>query len=89
MTDPQQNAKNGESKLMLGFILRRCAVELGHAPTPEEFAAWANEQKQHGKSFCLFGKAISPSAAKVMFSQPGRMVTVSPQGMARIWRGKR
>lgn len=82
-------SRGDQNKLMLGFILRRCAVELGHAPTPDEFAAWANEQKQNGKSFCLFGKAITSSAAKVMFSQPGRMVTVSPQGMARIWQGNR
>jgi len=82
-------SRGDQNKLMLGFILRRCAVELGHAPTPEEFAVWANEQEQNGKFFCLFGKAITSSAAKVMFSQPGRMVTVSPQGMARIWRGKR
>jgi hypothetical protein len=75
--------------MMLGFIVRRCAAELGHAPSPDEFAAWANRQKQNGKSYCLFGKEISPSAAKVMFSQPGRMVTVSPEGLARAWKGDR
>ena len=75
--------------MMLGFIVRRCAAELGHTPSPDEFAAWANRQKQNGKSFCLFGKEISPSVAKVMFSQPGRMVTVSPEGLARVWKGDR
>jgi len=80
---------NGEAKMMLGFIVRRCAAELGHTPSPDEFAAWANRQKQNGKSFCLFGKEISPSVAKVMFSQPGRMVTVSPEGLARVWKGDR
>jgi hypothetical protein len=84
-----QNTKNGEAKVMLGFIVRRCAAELGHTPSPDEFAAWANRQKQNGKSYCLFGKEISPSAAKVMFSQPGRMVTVSPEGLARAWKGDR
>ena len=88
MVDPH-NGKNGEAKMMLGFIVRRCAAELGHAPSPDEFAAWANRQKQNGKSYCLFGKEISPSAAKVMFSQPGRMVTVSPEGLARAWKGDR
>jgi hypothetical protein len=34
----------------------------------------------------LFGKEISAAIAKVMFSQPGRMVTVNPEGMARIWK---
>jgi hypothetical protein len=84
-----QNTKNGEAKMMLGFIVRRCAADLGHTPSPDEFAAWANRQKQNGKSYCLFGKEISPSVAKVMFSQPGRMVTVSPEGLARVWKGDR
>ena len=86
MVDPH-NGKNGEAKMMLGFIVRRCAAELGHTPTPDEFAAWANRQRQNGRSYCLFGKEISPLVAKVMFSQPGRMVTVSPEGLARIWKG--
>jgi len=75
--------------MMLGFIVRRCAAELGHTPTPDEFAAWANRQRQNGRFYCLFGKEISPLVAKVMFSQPGRMVTVSPEGLARIWKGNR
>jgi hypothetical protein len=72
-----------ESKMMLGFIVRRCAAELGHNPTPDEFATWANGNGSH---LCLFGKEISSAAAKVMFSQPGRLVTVSPEGLARIWK---
>ena len=88
MADPHIG-KNGEAKMMLGFIVRRCAAELGHTPTPDEFAAWANRQRQNGGSYCLFGKEISPWVAKVMFSQPGRMVTVSPEGLARIWKGNR
>ena len=84
-----RKANNGDAKMMLGFIVRRCAAELGHAPSPDEFAAWANRQKQNGRSYCLFGKEISPAAAKVMFGQPGRLVTVSPEGLARIWKGDR
>jgi hypothetical protein len=79
-----RNTKSGESKMMLGFIVRRCAADLGHTPTPDEFARWANGYHQHGKRLCLFGKEISASHAKVMFSQPGRLVSVSPEGMARI-----
>ena len=81
--------KNGEAKVMLGFIVRRCAADIGHTPTPDEFASWANEQRYAGTRFCLFGKEISPTAAKVMFGQPGRLVTVSPQGLARMWKGNR
>ncbi|HEX9788082.1 MAG TPA: hypothetical protein VGB09_08645, partial [Candidatus Binatia bacterium] len=66
----------------------RCAADIGHTPTPDEFAKWANGYyHRHGKRLCLFGKEISASIAKVMFTQPGRMVTVSPEGMARIWKG--
>lgn len=75
---------NGESKMMLGFIVRRCAADIGHTPTPDEFAKWANGHYQRGKRLCLFGKEISASHAKLMFSQPGRLVSVSPEGMARI-----
>lgn len=81
-----RNSKNGEAKMMLGFIVRRCAADLGHTPTPDEFARWANGDHQ-GKRLCLFGKAISASHAKVMFSQPGRLVSISAEGMARIARG--
>ena len=74
--------------MMLGFIVRRCAADLGHNPTPDEFATWANGSGgRKGNRLCLFGTEISSSAAKVMFSQPGRLVTVSPEGLARIWKG--
>lgn len=81
-----RNSKNGEAKMMLGFIVRRCAADIGHTPTPDEFARWANGDDQRGKRFCLFGKEISASHAKIMFSQPGRLVSVSPEGLARIAR---
>ena len=83
MVSTFNNNNDGEAKMMLGFIVRRCAAELGHNPTPDEFATWANG---NGSRLCLFGKEISSSAAKVMFSQPGRLVTVSPEGLARIWK---
>ena len=70
-------------KMMLGFIVRRCAADIGHAPTPDEFAAWANGENQKGKGYCLFGKPISPTIAQIMFRQPGRLVTVRPDGMTR------
>jgi hypothetical protein len=85
MALPSSN-NNGESKMMLGFIVRRCAADLGHNPSPDEFATWANG---NGNRLCLFGKEISSAAARVMFSQPGRLVTVSPEGLARIWKSSR
>ena len=74
------------NKMMLGFIVRRCAADLGHTPTAAEFAEWANGHADKGSSHCLFGKEISPAAAQIMFKQPGRVVTVSAEGMARIWK---
>ena len=85
MALPSSN-NNGDSKMMLGFIVRRCAADLGHNPSPDEFATWANG---NGNRLCLFGKEISSAAARVMFSQPGRLVTVSPEGLARIWKSSR
>jgi hypothetical protein len=81
---PEARAKNGDVKMMLGFIVRRCAADIGHTPSADEFAKWANGYHQHGKRLCLFGKEISASHARLMFSQPGRLVSVSPEGMARI-----
>jgi hypothetical protein len=82
MDDPLACRKNAQ-KMMLGFIVRRCAADIGHPPTPDEFAAWANGEIPNGKGYCLFGKPISPSIARIMFRQPGRLVTVRPGGFAR------
>jgi hypothetical protein len=77
-------SKKERQQMMLGFIVRRCAADLGHAPSPDEFAAWANEQKQNGRRYCLFGKPISAAAAKIMISQPGRLVTIRPEAVAAV-----
>jgi len=53
MADAVSN-KSDDSKMMLGFIVRRCAAELGHNPTADEFATWANGK--NGNQLCLFGK---------------------------------
>ena len=84
-----RNPNNGAAKMMLGFIVRRCSADLGHNPTPDEFATWANAQTENGHRYCLFGKPISPSAAKVMFQQPGRLVTVRAEGLERNWQSSR
>jgi hypothetical protein len=81
--DGSPSPKQSASKMMLGFIVRRCAADLGHTPTPDEFAAWANGESQNGKGYCLFGKPISPTIAQLMFRQPGRLVTVRPGGLTR------
>jgi hypothetical protein len=71
------------NKMMLGFIVRRCAREIGHPPTPEEFAEWANNQTDNGRRYSLFGRPISVSAAKVILSQPGRMVSARLESIVK------
>lgn len=70
-------------RLMLGFIVRWCARDLGHPPTPEEFADWANSQGQNGERFSLFGRPISPSTAKIILRHPGRLVTARLDSMIK------
>jgi hypothetical protein len=57
-------------KMMLGFVVRRCIVELGHRPTAVEFAAWAN-----GGTARLFGRAISVDEARVILRHQSRLVS--------------
>ncbi len=71
------------NKMMLGFIVRRCAREIGHPPTPEEFAEWANNREENGVRYSLFGREISVSAAKIILTQPGRMVSARLESIVK------
>lgn len=61
--------------MMLGFVVRRCAVAVGHDPSPEEFAAWANHQQEGDRNFSLFGRAITVAEARLILRHRGRPVT--------------
>jgi len=63
-------------KMTLGFVVRECAVALGHEPSPAELARWANHQQDERGEFCLFGRAITPQEARVILAHPGRPVSV-------------
>jgi hypothetical protein len=65
-------------RIMLGFVVRQCAVALGHAPSADELAAWANDQRDERGRYCIFGRAISPDEAGVILRHPSRLVTVRP-----------
>jgi len=65
-------------RIMLGFIVRQCAVALRHQPSPAELAQWANHQWGTHGSYCIFGREISVAEAAVILRNPGRMVTVRP-----------
>ncbi|HUI28422.1 MAG TPA: hypothetical protein VL403_20255 [Candidatus Kryptonia bacterium] len=62
-------------KMMLGFVVRRCTVALGHAPSPKEFAAWANAQHDNRQSACIFGRPISEREAALILRHPDRPVS--------------
>ena len=57
-------------KMMIGFVVRRCSVELGRRPTAAEFAAWANGGDAH-----LFGRSISEAEADLILRHQRRLVS--------------
>jgi hypothetical protein len=69
-------AEAPQLRIMLGFVVRQCAVALGHAPSAAELAEWANNQRDSRGRYRIFGRAITASEAQVMLRHPGRMVTV-------------
>jgi hypothetical protein len=68
--------KSASPKIMLGFVVRQCAVALGHRPSPAELVEWANNQGKGRQRHCLFGRPISLEEARVILRHPGRPVTV-------------
>jgi len=60
-------------KMMLGFVIRRCTVELGRMPSAAEFAAWANTGS--GRDTHLFGRPISENEARIILRHQARLVT--------------
>jgi hypothetical protein len=62
--------------MMIGFVVRRCAVELGRAPTAAEFASWANTYRDTGgQSARVFGRSISETEAHLILKHQGRLVS--------------
>ena len=64
------------NKMMLGFVIRRCAVVLGHAPSAAELTKWANNQRDEHGRYRIFGRQITAEDARVMLKHPSRLVTV-------------
>jgi hypothetical protein len=63
-------------RIMLGFVVRQCAVALGHMPTPIELAEWANNQHDGRRPYHVFGRALTVEDARLILRHPGRLVTV-------------
>lgn len=62
-------------RMMIAFVVRRCTVELGHAPDAAEFALWANNRGDARSPQCLFGRPISEFEAHVILKHQARLVT--------------
>jgi hypothetical protein len=62
-------------KMMLGFVVRRCTVDVGHKPSPEEFAAWANSYKDRNRTYRLFGRPLTVDEARIILRHRSRLVT--------------
>ena len=62
-------------KMMLGFVVRRCAAALGRDPSAEEFTAWANTYHDGERTVYLFGRAITVAEARLIMRHRGRTVS--------------
>lgn len=65
-------------RIMLGFVVRQCAVALGHQPSAGDLSEWANNQRDAHGGYRIFGRPISTDEADVILRHPGRLVTVRP-----------
>lgn len=75
--------KAATPRMMLGFVVRQCAIELGHAPDANEFVEWANNRNGFKGSYRVFGRAISLDEAEVILRCPERMVAIHPDWESR------
>jgi hypothetical protein len=73
-------------KMMIGFVVRRCIVELGHRPSPAEFAAWANRENEVHQMHCVFGRPISEDEARLILKHQARLVTARSAAADEQWR---
>lgn len=60
-------------KMTIAFVIRRCILELGHAPTAAEFTEWAN--RCNGNGMRPFGRSITEREAHAMLRNQDRLVT--------------
>ena len=70
-------------RMMLGFVVRRCTVELGRRPTAAEFAAWANAGDAGGVN--VFGRAISEADARLILRHQARLVSARSAAADEQW----
>ncbi len=70
-------------KMMIGFVVRRCTIELGHAPNPAEFAAWANASV--ARDVHVFGRPITEAEAGLILRHQARLVSARSAAQEEQW----
>lgn len=70
-------------KMMIGFVVRRCAIELGHPPSAAEFATWANAGDRGAAH--VFGRPISEREANLILRHQARLVSARSASPAEQW----
>jgi hypothetical protein len=70
-------------KMMIGFVVRRCTIELGHAPTPAEFAHWANAGDRGAAH--VFGRPLSEDEAGLILRHQARLVSARSAAAEERW----
>ena len=70
-------------RMMLGFVVRQCAVELGHSPEPAELVEWANNRRGFKGTYRVFGRMISIEEAELILRNLDRLVTIHPDWESR------
>ena len=70
-------------KMMIGFVVRRCTVELGHAPTAAEFAAWANASETRDAH--VFGRPLTVAEAGLILRHQARLVSARSAAPEEQW----
>ena len=69
--------------MMLGFVVRQCAIELGHEPDASELTEWANYRRGFDGYYRVFGRSISLEEAEVILRNPDRVVAI-PEAAAPL-----
>ena len=70
-------------KMMIGFVVRRCTVELGRAPSAAEFAGWANASAT--RDVHVFGRPITEVEAGLILRHQARLVSARSAAADEQW----
>lgn len=70
-------------KMMIGFVVRRCTIDLGHPPSAIELARWANASETRDAH--VFGRPITAAEAGLILRHQARLVSARSATPAEQW----